>query len=131
MKSVMRTIVRVVMPDKRNWVDTLKPKGMKSDYNGCSDIIGDGQMVSGLKMASKAFVIICGVELGKPYVLPKYLGRNSVRGDEGTEGRGIGKKRMSVCNGSNRGSKFALTRKGADLPKVFHCIERRQTCECK
>jgi len=37
-------------------------------------------------------------------------------------GRGIGKKRKSVCNGLDRGSKFALTRKGADLPVVFHCM---------
>ncbi|RLG22313.1 hypothetical protein DRN77_06270 [Methanosarcinales archaeon] len=46
---------------------------------------------------------------------PKYLGRNSVRSDEGTGGRGIGKKRMTACNESYRGSEFALTRKGADL----------------
>ena len=73
-------------------------------------------------MASKAFVIICDAELGKPYMLPKYLGRNSVRGDEGTEGRGIGKKRMTACNEVYRGSEFALTRKGADLPEVFRCM---------
>ena len=60
-------------------------------------------------MASKAFVIICGVELGKPYVLPENPGRNSVRSNDGTEGRGGGKKRMSICNGLNKGSKFALT----------------------
>ena len=51
------------------------------------------------------------------------MGRNSVRSDDGIEGRGIGKKRMSICNGVNRGSKFALTRKGADLPEVFRCMD--------
>ena len=122
MKSVMRTIVRVVSDDKRNWTDTLKPKGMESDYNDWQCIIRNGQVVPGLKMASKAFINIRDVELGKPYMLPKYSGRNSVRSDDGIEGRGIGKKRMSVCNGVNRGSKFALTRKGADLPEVFRCM---------
>jgi hypothetical protein len=34
MKSVMRTIVRVVNLNKRNWVDTLRPKGAESDHNG-------------------------------------------------------------------------------------------------
>jgi len=66
-------------------------------------------------VASKAFTIICVVELGKPYVLPE-LGRNSVRSNDGTEGIGNGKKRMTDCNEMYRGSKFALTRKGADLP---------------
>ncbi len=42
-------------------------------------------------MASKAFTIICDVELGKPYVLPE-LGRNSVRSNDGTEGTGDSKK---------------------------------------
>jgi len=65
-------------------------------------------------MASKAFTIICGVELGKPYVLPE-LGRNSARSNDGTEGIGDSKKRMTTCNEMYRGSKFALTRKGADL----------------
>ena len=46
-------------------------KGMEPDYNGLRDIIGNGQTVSGLQMASKAFTIICDVELGKPYVLPE------------------------------------------------------------
>ncbi len=71
MKSVMRTIVRIVIANKRNRTDTLKPKGMEPDYNGLRDIIGNGQTVSGLQMASKAFTIICDVELGKPYVLPE------------------------------------------------------------
>jgi len=44
----------------------------------------------------------------------QYLGRNSVRGDDGAEGR--------TCNELYRGSKFALIRKGADLPVVFHCM---------
>jgi len=52
----------------------------------------------------------------------QYLGRNSVRSDDGTEGRGNGKKQMTICNELYRGSRFALTRKGADLPMVFHCM---------
>ncbi|NOQ28574.1 MAG: hypothetical protein GQ566_00535 [Methanosarcinales archaeon] len=49
-------------------------------------------------------------------MLLEYPGRAPVRANDGIEGRGFGKKRMSICNGSNRGSKFALTRNGADLP---------------
>ena len=82
-------------------------------------------------MASKAFAIICDAELGKPYALPENPGRNSVRSNDGTEGIGGGKKRMTACNKTYRGSKFALTRKGADLPYGVLLHERRQTCECK
>ena len=51
-----------------------------------------------------------------------YMGRKPARADEGSGGSGNGKKRMSVCNGLDRGSNFASTRKGADLPTVFHCM---------
>ena len=63
MKSIMRTIERVVTQDKRKRI-ALRPKGTKSDYNGCKDVIGNEQTVSGLQMASKVFTIICDVELG-------------------------------------------------------------------
>ena len=72
-------------------------------------------------MASKAFIVIRDAELGKPHKLPN-LGRSSVRSNDGLGGIGIGKKRMTACNEMYRGSKFALTRKGADLPEVFHCM---------
>ena len=45
-----------------------------------------------------------------------------MRNNDGTEGMGNGKKQMTICNELYRGSRFALTRKGADLPKVFHCM---------
>ena len=131
MKSVMRTTKRVVTQDKRKRTVTLRPKGTKSDYNGCRDVIGNGQKVSGSQMASKAFTIICDVELGKPHKLPEHPGRDPVRANDGLGGKGIDKKRMSICNGSNRGSKFALTRNGADLSSGVSLHERRQTCECK
>ena len=73
-------------------------------------------------MASKAHTIICDTELGKPHKLPEYLGRSSVRNNNGLGGRGIGKKRMTACNEVYRGSEFAPTRKGADLPEVFCCM---------
>lgn len=41
---------------------TLRPKGMESDYNGSNHIIGTGQTVPGLEMASKVFTIIYDVE---------------------------------------------------------------------
>ncbi len=53
---------------------------------------------------------------------PQYLGRNLVRGDNDAAGKGDGKKRKASCNDLHRG--YALTRKGADLPTVFHCRNR-------
>ena len=131
MKSVMRTIERVVTQDKRKRIATLRPKGTKSDYNGCEDVVGNGQTVSGLQMASKALTIICDIELGKPNMLPENPGRDPVRANDGIVGKGIDKKRMTICNGSNRGSKFALTRNGADLSSGVSLHDRRQTCGCK
>lgn len=96
MKSVMRTIVRIVKANKRNWTATLKPKGVESDYNDFRCIVGNGQMVPGLKMTSKVSIIICDIELGKPNMLPK-TGRNSVRNNDGIEGMGNDKKRMTIC----------------------------------
>jgi len=87
------------------WTDALEPKGMEPDYNGCEYAVGNGQMVPGLQMASKAFAIICDVELGKPYTLLESPGRSSVRSNEGAEGSGIDKKRMAVCNELYRDSK--------------------------
>ena len=131
MKSVIRTIVRVVNYDKRNWVDTLRPKGVEFGHNGYHDVMGNGHMIPGSKMASKASIVICDVELGKPYMLPESPGRDLVRVNNGIEGRGIDKKRMTSCNETYRGSKFALTRKSADLPNGVSLYERRQTCVCK
>ena len=116
MKSVKQTIVRVVTYNKRKRTVTLRPKGTESDYNGYSDVIVDGRTVPGLQMASKVFIIICDVELGKPPKLPEYPGRDLVMANDGLWGRGFGKKRMTSCNEMYRGSKFALTREGADLP---------------
>ena len=83
MKSVKRTIVRVVTYNKRKRTATLRPKGTESDYNGYSDVIVDGRMILGLQMASKVFIIICDLELGKPLKLPEYPGRDPVRPNDG------------------------------------------------
>jgi len=106
-------------------------------------------MVPGLQMASKVFIIICDVELGKPLKLLEYPGRDPERANNGLWGRGFGKKRMTPCNEMYMGSKFALTREGADLPNWCFIVmprpagggidgsllaihyARRQTCECK
>ena len=108
--------------EQAKWTETLAPKGTESDHSGSDDIMVDGQTIPGLEMAPKVFVIICDVELGKPYVLPECPGNDLARGNDGPEGRGIGKKRKATCNELYRGSRFALTRKGADLPVVFHCM---------
>ena len=131
MKRIMRTTVRVVNYDKRNWVDTLRPKGVESGHNGYHNVMENGQTIPGLKVASKAFVSICGAELGKPYMLPEFPGRDPVRANDGIEGRGIDKKRMTSFNEVYRGSTFALTRKGANLSSGVSLYARRQTCECK
>lgn len=77
-------------------------------------------------MASKAFTIICDIELGKPNMLPVNPGRDPVRANDGIVGKIIDKKRMSICNRSNRGSKFTLARNGADLSSGVSLHERRQ-----
>lgn len=87
----------------------LNQKGIKSDYSDSARIIGNGHLIFGLKVASKVFAIIYVAELGKLSALPNIRGRNSVKNYEGTEGRGCDKKRMSVCNRLNRGSKFTST----------------------
>ena len=97
MKSVMRIIVRVVMLNKRNGLFTLKPKGTEPDCNGCGYIMGNEQRVLGLQMASKVYIIICDIELGKAYALP-VSGQKSREGDDGAEVRGDGKKRRVTCN---------------------------------
>ena len=63
-------------------------------------------MIPGRYMASKVSIIICDIELGKPYAFPQ--GRNLAIDNNDAEGRGKSKKRMSICNELNRGSKFAL-----------------------
>ena len=83
MKSVKRTIVRVVNYVKRNWVDTLRPKGVEFGHNGYRDVIENGHTIPGSKMASKAFIVICDVELGKPYMPPESPGRDLVRVNDG------------------------------------------------
>ena len=124
MKSVMRTIERVVTADKRKRIDTLEPICTKPDYYGSKDVIVNGHTVSGLQMASKVFIIICDVELGKPNMLPDKPGIDPVRAIDGIVGKGFDKKRMTSCNEVYRGSKFALTRKGADLSMVSCCMKR-------
>jgi len=104
--------------------NTLEPKkGIESDYNDSSHIIGNGQMILGLQMASKAFKKLFKIwNLVSPMSSQLYMGRKPSRADDGSGGSGNGKKRMSVCNGLDKGSNFASTRKGADLPTVFHCM---------
>ena len=65
---------RVVRPNKRNWIDTLKPNGAKSGYNGLTDIIENGLLISGLWMAPKvSIIIIHGMETGKPHMFPCWV----------------------------------------------------------
>ena len=110
--------------EQAKWTETLAPKGTESDHSGSDYIMGNGQMIPGLKMAPKVFRIIYDVELGKPYLLPECLGNDLARGNDGSEGRGIGKKRKAICNELHRGSRFALTRKGACDKKLYHKLQQ-------
>jgi hypothetical protein len=115
--------LRVVRPNKRNWIGTLKPNGTKSGYSGLTDIIEDGLSISGLWMAPKATTIIHDMETVKPHMFP-FLGRNLVKGINNIGGKGYGKKRMAARNKLHRGTKSALIRKNADFPLVSHCMNR-------
>ena len=44
--------------------------------------------------------------------LRSHQGRNFARNNDGVEGRGESKKRMTICNELYKGSKFALNLKG-------------------
>ena len=92
----------------------LNQKGTESDYNGSGYVIGNGQTILGLKMAPKALKLFIVYNLISP-MRSQYLGRNSVRNNEGAEGIGESKKQTIVCNALYRGSKFASIRKEADL----------------
>ena len=74
-------------------------------------------------MASNVFKIIYDVELDKPHAFPQ--GRNLAIDNDDAGGRGKSKKQMSICNELNRGSKFALIQKDADLLNGVLLYERR------
>ena len=111
---------RVVIRDKRKWIDALKPKGTKSGYSGSNYIIENGHQIFGLKVAPKTSTIIHSMELGKPYVFPS--GRSFARDDNDTEGKGYGRKQMAARNKLHRG--ITLIRKDADFPLVSQCMNR-------
>ncbi len=111
---------KVVTQDKRNRIDTLRPKGTKSGYSGSDDTIENGHKVFGLEVAPKTSTIIHSMELGKPYVFPS--GRSLVRDDNDTEGKGYGRKQMAARNKLHRGT--ALIRKDANFPLVSYCMNR-------
>ncbi|MBS3050517.1 hypothetical protein GUY16_26195 [Enterobacter mori] len=58
------------------------------------------------------------------------MGRQTARNVVGYAGKGGRKKRMPICNGSDRGSSFALARKRAHFRLVF---KRKKHCKttCK
>lgn len=59
------------------------------------------------------------------------MGRKSAKMYESIEGKGISKKRMSICNGLNRGSNFASILKDADFRKVFFCVNGNKLTNVK
>jgi len=107
----------------------LNQNGKESGYISFSYDITNEQSIPGPKIAPKATILSGFSELGKPHTF-LIRGSISVRRYDGVGGRGGCKKRMPSCNGLDKGSKFALSRKGADLLLVFHGNEWRYTCEC-
>jgi hypothetical protein len=116
-------------PQQAKHVDTLAPKGKEPGYIGFLYGITNELSVPGLKITPKATKLSGISELGKPYAL-LFGGRDFARRNDGADGRGGSKKRKPDCNDMDKSTKFALTRKGADLLLVFHGKERRYTCEC-
>lgn len=82
--------------------------------------MANGQTISGLKMAPKASIISLIWNLVSPKC--SLTGRIPAKDDDGIEGRGVSKKRMLICNGSDRGSNFASIQKDADLLMVISCV---------
>ena len=70
-------------------------------------------------MAPKTHMVIHYAKHGKPYVLhylSKEVAVSTPQGGEMAQRvRERDKKRRLSCNGTDKGSKFALARKGADL----------------
>jgi hypothetical protein len=107
----------------------LNQNGKESGYIGFLHDITNEQSIPGPKIAPKATILSGISELGKPHTF-LIRGRISVRRNDCVGGRGGRKKRMPSCNGLDKSSRFALSRKGADLLLVFHGNEWRYTCEC-
>ncbi len=78
--------------NERKQVDTLKPKGIESGHNGSADIMANGQMVLGLQMASKVFILFMVWNLVNPICSFKKKGRDPVKGINCIEGRGFKQK---------------------------------------
>jgi hypothetical protein len=106
----------------------LNQNGKESGYISFSYDITNEQSIPGPKIAPKATILSGISNLKTAYALIR--GSIFVRRYEGVGGRGGCKKLMPGCNGLDKSSKFALSRKGADLLLVFHGNEWRYTCEC-
>ena len=64
---------------------------------------------------------------GKPYAFPK--GRLIVRKVQHVEGRGCWRKRRSLCNAKNKGSRFALSER-KQTSNAYQLHEEAGNCEC-
>lgn len=57
-------------------------------------------------------------------MLSYLIGNQSVKKGDGAEGKGLWRKRMTLCNEVYRGSKFALIRKDADFHLSYSKVEK-------
>ena len=82
----------------------------------CERVHDDIRSSSGRKVDPKSALGQVG-ERGKPRML--CISRNqTARNGDSIRGKGCGKKRTLHNNSGDRGSRFALTRNGADFPQV-------------
>ena len=84
----------------------LHQNGKEPGYIGFLHDITNELSVPGLKITPKATILSGISELGNPYA-PLLKGRDFARRNDGADGRGSSKKRMSGCNDLDRSSIFA------------------------
>jgi hypothetical protein len=105
-----------------NVVSASKPKmltGLNKKVRGMDGVFEFRSTQSMIPPAERQILShrVKSVEHGKPDCLRK-CGNRPARAGYGQAGMGGWKKRMPSCNESDRGSKFALTRKSADFQQV-------------
>lgn len=118
MDSVSKLLIKIVTS---NWRKPL----IRQSQNGNEDRVvcvngahNSARSSSGRKANPKSVTMASPGNRVNP-MHPAICRNRTARNGDGAEGRGCGKKRRPICNGWDRGSNFALTRKRADFPLVL------------
>ena len=91
----------IVKTEQAKVADRLEPKGMWDGRIIIHWVRADNVPPVQRQVLTPAYVT--QAEHGKPVVPPKQLGKRSVRKADGTAGKGLEKKRMPFCNGTDTG----------------------------